>query len=460
MSIELVYPFTTPANYTFDSDVIEVTGGKAKLKDQRPADATFHANYNADINGNWGDGTLAGTPVGGAAVVDSKLDLAHDDVRYVDYDADLNADSQQTGCIRCKVTPNYSGTPTSTQIFCRIDKANGDTANEVLLAHKDDGSLLVRIKDSADADIINASMGAWSPVLGTEYEFELNYDIATGATRLFIDGTQFGSTKTDTGTRDANIGLVRIGANITGTTTSNFLFDDLIVFSTVQHIADYTPGQSIPSTVYSTTDPQLVCNATFRHEGLEGFAETKTVAGSDDIKYVLKKGTVKYYWTGSAWAVSDGTYAQANTSGDIETNKATFTTVAVTTEVTVLLHSADGSTTPDLDILFVDYDFSGATPDSIETCIVWGYQNQTDGDADLETIEISLVNDAVKYKTNITVTRETYTVTPDSNGYWEIELVETENMNGNQKYAFEIGDKRFERGVPDEISANFYELTQ
>lgn len=458
MSIELVYPFTTPANYTFDSDVIEVTGGKAKLKDQRPAGATFHANYNSDVNGNWGGGVLTGTPIGGAAVSGGKLDLAHDDVRYLDYDADLNADSQQTGCIRFTVTPNYSGTPAATQVFFRIDKANGDTTNEVLIAHKDDGTLLLRIQNSVDASIIDASMGAWSPVSATEYEFEINYDITTGATRLFIDGIQTGSTETGTGTRDDNIGLIRIGANITGTTTSNFLFDNLIIFSTVQHTEDYTPGQSIAATIYATDNPELVCNATFRHEGLDAFVETKSVAGSDQIKYILKKGTVKYYWTGSAWGVSDGTYGQSNTAAGIETNKATFTDTAVTTEVIVLIHSDDGSTTPELDQLGIDYDFSGSSPDSIDTCIVWGYQIQSDADPDVETIKIHLVNDAVKYKTNITITREDYTVTPDANGYWEIELAETENMDGTQRYAFAIGDELFEREVPNEISANFYEL--
>jgi hypothetical protein len=99
---------------------MEFVGGKAQQKDQRPADATFGANYNSNINGNWGDGVLIGTPVGGASVLGGKLDLAHNDVRYVDYDADLNADSQQTGCIRFKVTPNYTGGPPSIYYFFSI----------------------------------------------------------------------------------------------------------------------------------------------------------------------------------------------------------------------------------------------------------------------------------------------------------------------------------------------------
>ncbi len=458
MSIELVYPFTTPANYTFDSDLIEVTGGKAKLKDQRPDDATFHANYNADVNGNWGGGVLTGTPFGGAAVSGGKLDLAHNDIRYVDYDADGNANSQQAGCIRFKFTPNYSGTPAVNSITpFRIFKAAGDTTNMVDLFHKNgNGDLYIRIKDQNDSFIIDSvDLGNWSPVSDVEYEFELNYDITTGATRLFIDGIQFGSTQTQTGTRSADIGLLRIGS---GSNPTNFKIDNLIVFNAVQHTANYTPGQSIPATIYTTNNPSLICNATFRHEGIDAFTETKTVVGSDQVKYILKKGTVKYYWTGSAWGVSDGTYAQSNTAAEIETNKATFTDTAVTTEVIALLHSDDGSTTSELDVLQIDYDFSGSNPDSIDTCIVWGYQVQTDADPDPQTIKVALINDAIQYKTNITVMKEDCEITPNSSGYWEIELVETDNMVGTQRYRFEIDGEVFDREVPNEISANFYEL--
>ncbi len=459
MSITLTFPFTTPSNYTFDSDIIEVTGGKAKLKDQRPADATFHANYNADINGNWGNGVLIGTPIGGAGVSGGKLDLDGGTLKYVVYDADLNADSQQVGAVRFKVTPNYSGTPSTNRVFFSVFESSGITNNAIQLIHLNSGDLYIQIKNASGGSIVASAFGAWSPTAAQEYELELNYDLTLGDYRLFIDGNLLSTISGFTGTRGPNIGRFLIGTGIAETTAPDFKIDNVTVFTTVQHIANYTPGQSISATIYVTNDPSLVCNATFRHEGIDAFTETKTMSGSDEIKYILKKGTVKYYWSGAAWIVSDGTYAQANTAAEIETNKATFTIIGVTTEITVLFHSDDGSTTPELDILQIDYDFSGSNPDTIDTCIVWGYQIQSDTDPDVETVTVFLVNDAVKYKTNITIMREFYTVTPDANGYWEIELVETASMDGDQKYAFEIGDERFERGIPDSISANFYELT-
>lgn len=234
------------------------------------------------------------------------------------------------------------------------------------------------------------------------------------------------------------------------TTPANYTFDSDLI--------EVTGGKAKLKAPYSTGNPSLVCNARFRHDGINAFTETKSASGSDEIKYILKKGTVKYYWTGSAWAVSDGTYAQANTAAEIEANKATFTDTAVTTEVIVFLHSDDGSTTPELDTLQIDYDFSGSNPDTIDTCIVWGYQIQTDADPDPQTIKIALINDAIQYKTNITIMKEDYEITPDLNGYWEIELVETENMIGTQRYKFEIDGEVFDREIPNEISANFYEL--
>ncbi|HUV84410.1 MAG TPA: hypothetical protein VMV86_01810 [Methanosarcinales archaeon] len=56
MSIELTYLFDTTTVGTFDSDLIMFTNSSVQLKDLRPANATFYAEYSSNINGNWGDG--------------------------------------------------------------------------------------------------------------------------------------------------------------------------------------------------------------------------------------------------------------------------------------------------------------------------------------------------------------------------------------------------------------------
>src|SRR4030042_74287 len=171
--------FSSDSGFTYDSSKSEFTGGLVRQKDTRPSNATFLASYNVNKDGNWGGGTLTGTLNGGATVHDGVLDLASGTVKYEDFSATGNAGSQQTLCIRKVIITNFT----------------------------------IRIKDSAGADIIFTSAGSYSPTSGVPFEIELNMDLTSGATRLFINGTQLGSTITTTGTRGSSIGLLRMGSD-------------------------------------------------------------------------------------------------------------------------------------------------------------------------------------------------------------------------------------------------------
>lgn len=605
MSIQLVFPFTDPGNYTYgsnvevsggvaklklvdlpnqnfnqsfdndtgftyDSDKAEFTGGLVRQKDQVPANAMFGASYTTNINGVWGDGTLTGAAVGGATITGNRLDLTGESIKYVDYDADLNADSQQVGCIRFKLTPNYSGAPASIKNFISISKQAGFNDNGIKI-FQSSTVIFIQIADSAAGSIVS-NAESWSPVSGTTYEIELNWDITTGATRLFIDGVQLGSTQTGTGTRDANINLFRVGADVSATLKSDFYIEDLIVFDTVQHTSNYTPGYTlseymylasnvicpemeytgvgtlqavsnfvttdtntphytiqigrsgdylywdgadwttsdgtyaqandeatflanvgsldiegeiygqfkinfdnsnsnqmsvadltvtVTGQTYPTDNPTIDGSASYRIQGLDRFEETApTKPGSDEIKYTLKKGTSWYYWNGAAWVVSDETYAQANTAAEIEANKATFTTLTITFAWRAFLHSDDGTTTPELDQLEIDYDYAGVTPDSVEKCVVSGHIYDADGNPKVNAlIKAILETDNIKYKTNIMLECEEQSDLTDVNGYWELELVETDNIQDTPKYIFTFENKIYRRNVPDQASADFYTLT-
>jgi hypothetical protein len=604
MAIELNYPFTAPSNYTFDSDKIEISSGLVKLKlqqddvdftedfaddtdftydsdlvefsggqvqqkDTRPANSTFYASYTNNVNGNWGNGVLIGSPIGGASVSGGKLDLAHSDVRYVDYDADGNADSQQTGCIRFKLTTNYSGNPGSIQSFVIISKTDGDATNAIKI-FQSSTLLFVTINNNVGGTIVS-NAETWNPVIDTEYEIELNWDITTGETRLFVDGVQLGSTLTNTGIRSSDIGLLRAGADTGGSNSSNFFINDLIVFDTVQHTSNYTPDWSniyetiyVESSVilpemehagagtiklfnsflttetesprytlqigrsgdylywtgsawvvsdgtysqandaatfntncgsldvdgenygqfkiifpgtntqnsvdeltaninvdigYLTTNPTIEMITGFRTDGLEGFTETSTKTGNDEIKYIIKKGSTWYYHNGSSWTVSNETYNQSNTAVEIETNKTSLLDDSTQCYIKAFLHSDDGSTSPELDNIKVEYSFGGEIPDTIDTCIVWGYLKDNQGNPDQSTITVFLNKDRVLYKTNTTIVSERITVTPDDVGYWEVELIETENMEDDSKYVFDFGDGIITRKqIPNESTKNYYDL--
>jgi hypothetical protein len=355
MSIQKTYSFLNPANYQFNPDLIEVDNG-ARLKltdnpnqifsedfandtgfvydaakaefvggvvqqiDKRPANATFYAPFSIGINGAWGNGILAGTATGGASVSGGKLDLKGNTIQYVDFDADLNNDSQQTGCWRFRYTPNYSGAPTTSQIILRVDESvPAGTNNGIIILHESAGGLRYVIRDSTGTFIVDVS-AVWNPTLGQEYEIELNYDITTGANRIFIDGTQLGTTDTNTGIRSSAIGNFRIGSNVDGTNTANFEIRDVLIFSTVQHTTNYTPDWSnIYETIYVESKIEL---PQFVYPGigvLQEYTNLETVEANDP-----RQVWNDLYYNGSSWITSNGTFAQANTKSEILANLSTF----------------------------------------------------------------------------------------------------------------------------------------
>ena len=464
MSITVSYPFTTSGNYTYDNTLVEVTGGVAKLKDLRPANATFFAGYGTDINGNWGGGTLTGSATGGAAVADGKLDLAHGDVRYVDYDADLNADSQQVGCVRFVVIPNYSGSPSGDRTFFFACKADGDADNTVFMRHKTTGAIMILVYDQTGATIINYDTPTWSPVAGTSYEIELNWDITTGATRVFVDGTQLGTTQTGTGTRSADIAHLRIGSNLNGSDVSDFKIDYFLVFSAVQHTANYTPGDAPSSTIYSTANPTIYPASTVDADAIEAFTATVTEAGSDLIKAVIDRGGTDYYWDGAAWSTSAG-YANSNTAAEINTNCGDFDiSLGYSIRPKWYLHSDDGSTTPEIDISTMDYDYFGGSVTAPTTSAIWCYFYDTDGTAMSGVSVTATLESEATYNSEIQIPDNyTQTTTTVANGYWELKLIPNELMepgNTRYKFVFTIGDYTLTeyRYVPDATSNNYADL--
>jgi len=213
----------------------------------RIANATFAANYDVDINATYADGIKTGTPFGGASVSNGKLDLTGGTIKFVDYDANLNADSQQVGTIKFKVTPNYSGSPTDLQFFISVAKSSTVATNLIAITHQPSGNINITVRNSANLDLIVVNLGIFNPTAGVESEFELNYDLTTGATRLFIDGVQLGITITNTGIRSSDINVLRIGCILGFVIVDppDFEIDDVLIFNTVQHTSNYTPGYQI-----------------------------------------------------------------------------------------------------------------------------------------------------------------------------------------------------------------------
>lgn len=360
MSVVTTFPFTTPGNYTgvnaeisggagilsfvdlaaqsfsqtFDSDAgftydsakTAFVGGLMRQVDTRPANATFHAAFSTSKDGNWGDGaTLTGTLVNGAAIAGGFLDLrggaATDKYWEIDDNSD-NAELIQQGTIRVIFKPNYSGNPSDTQwIFYANTGASTDNALE--LDHTTSGDITLRFRDSSGGIIQGfTSLGNFNPTAGQEYEFELNFDIPTtgeggnGEIRVFVDGVQLGSTITPPAGDRTACDNFRIGTNNTvAGQNADFEAKDLIIFDTVQHTSDYTPGATIPATIYQTDEVSI---PDFSYSGLGTVQSIQSISATEvgSITYTIEG----MYWNGSTWTASDGTRAQSNTLSIINAN--------------------------------------------------------------------------------------------------------------------------------------------
>jgi hypothetical protein len=608
MGIQLSYLFDNPLNYTFDPTKLEIVGDKARLKlrnnagivfpqefaastgftfdalkiefsggvmrqlDKRASGATFYAPFITD-NAAWGGGSLIASMYNGAAAVGGVLDLSGTmgaaTAKYCDYLALNNGDSALQGAIRFRIKSN--GNPSAGLKYIFAIGAGASLKNKILLTHNSSGGNIgLRVTDNNAADIIPTTniVSSWQFTVGTWYEFELNYDLVNGATRLFINGNQVGSTITTTSSARTNaIYYIRIGNTFGVQNNCNNFYDYFMVFNSVQHTANYTPNIPVEDTVYlsdiitapemeytgvgallaatsfaasiagsmrmtiqiarsgdylywdgsawsvsnntysqsntdaeilaniatlpvsgekylqfryytlagntqasidsmsitatgqifATDNPTIEPNSEFRHEDIETLALTYDDAGGGEIRLIFTKNGVQYYHNGTAWAVSDGTYAKSNTIADAIANVGTLTSTAVETKWIALLHSATGEENIELEEVDLTYNYSGETPDQIDIATVWGYMKDfTGGALEGRKVKCWLVPNVVTYKnTNIRTTIKTSVTNAD--GYFEFNIAETSSMGAEAYYVFEISEKQYRVKVP---SASTYNLSE
>lgn len=188
------------------------------------------------------------------------------------------------------------------------------------------------------------------------------------------------------------------------------------------------------TTAYPLTNPAVINNSGVTADALESFVETTaTVAGSDDIRYVINVNGQDKYWTGSAWDDSDGTYAQANTPDVIQTNASSLDlSSGGTLKIKAFLHSDDGLTTPALETVTVGYNFFNTQNDPA-TCTVWGFYRDVRGIG----VEGAIVTFALKRSTNQyreagdSIIEKAIPVTTDANGRFEIDLIRSSEFEAS-----------------------------
>jgi len=132
-------------------------------------------------------------------------------------------------------------------------------------------------------------------------------------------------------------------------------------------IENYQAKLKSTNGTYPTDDPTilLITGKTFSAAAFL-FSITETKPSGSNITYILSKdnGSTWYYWSGTAWVTSNGTYSQSSNSADIIANLATLPFISGTFKWKVFLHST-GTTTPILEKVRVKFGITIVAEDKI-----------------------------------------------------------------------------------------------
>lgn len=458
INVNKTISYNNAPDFVFPS-TIEISGSVARLKDVKPANATFYAGYHVDFDGEYGNGLLTGTPGtsgGTAAIVNGALDVSTQNC-WVSYDVVSNV-NPNVGTIRFKYIPQYSGTPAADSQMMTVSDGIGDFTNLINIIHAATGNIFFEVKDSAGINIFSTFENAWSVVLGQEYEIEMDYDFTAGDTKLFIDGVQFSITHTETGTRTATVGNVLIGVHYGLANGSSAMFREVIFFDTVQHTSDFS--SEIPradQTQYSNTSPAIImANAIFANS-LNLFSEVVSKPATTDIKYVINVNGVDKYWAGSAWATSSGV-GQSNTASDISTNASSLSLSSSSVKIKAYLISPIGNVRPTITSNTFNY---GVAPMPVTKTTVFGFVYGIDGNP-LSACKVSAkLSQKQVYSSSLIMGLDSVSTFTDNSGAFSLDLVETDDMS-SAKYFFTFehdGWKQSElKEVPNVGSINYVDL--
>lgn len=321
--------YSSATGFNYDSALAEFVAGVLRQKDQRAANALVGATYTSSKNLNWAlTGTLAATDVGTPVLSGGKLVCLGGGNNGVRYDGvpEVGTSAGNIGAVRFRYTPNYSGSPAANYSLIEFSPTSGNNSRAVLF-HASTGTLRLTAYTSVGTVKHSAAVFSavpWSPVAGTEYEFEMNWDTLAGIVRLFVNGVLIGSMPVSSYDRGTSATRMHVGAGTVYLATDGS-FNDVQVFSAVQHTAGYTPGYTVPENVYLASVAEL---PEFENVATGKFLEILSFSSSDTAtpRYSFEVGQsgTFVYWNGSAWVASNGSYAQANDAATVAANIASL----------------------------------------------------------------------------------------------------------------------------------------
>lgn len=339
--------FSSSSGFGFDSNATEFVGGVMRQKDTRPAGSLFFAQLKSNGNANWNTGgSITGTPTSQVTYGSKGANFSAAAAQYLDFNATSNI-TAQIGTIRFLFTPLFTGGPGDYQFLMVSSAANNNLSGLLDVWLESSGALHFRGINSAGTQIFDVnSLVSW--VANQTYEIEIDYDFDNGASHLFLDGVQIGSTQAFTYSR-GTIGLFRFGtAYVPQGGVANFSISDVVTFSTVQHTGNYSAPSALQNLTIYIADWIVVPTLTYPGIGNLFSFDSAAITDSNSPRYILNGR----YWNGSMWTSSNLTYAQASSAAQILAN---ISTLPVSNTLVVQVSFQAGSSAMSVDALTVNY---------------------------------------------------------------------------------------------------------
>jgi hypothetical protein len=278
--------------------------------------------------------TGSGVPTstfGSPTVTSNQLDLTANTGQFVTYPATAVAGATQTGTIRFRYTPNYTGTPPETDIMSISDSSpfTGSTPNAIYVYST--GNLHFQLNDISGNPVFDISY-PYSPVSGVMDEFELDWDITNGITKLFRNGVVVAtngavSTRASTGLTDFVVGAFIGGDH------ANYKITDIVIYNNVQHSSNFSspvPPLNAGGGVTQTADLQQWKDST-----------NAILSSVDNL------GNMKFDATGTGLQIKSGSNARMGTAVLTGATPVVIsnTTVTANTYVFMSIQSVGGTVT-------------------------------------------------------------------------------------------------------------------
>lgn len=422
-------------NFTFDSALINFPGTKAELKDLTPVSSQIGILFNS-INLNWAKaGSLTGTIVGTATIANGKLNCLGSISKGAFWQNAAIGALADEGTVRFNYTPGKTGAPS--QNIQLAEFSNGvDNKNKIILSQAPAGEIRITDWDlnGVQKQLAVSIGGVYNTVEGVEQEIEFNFKASTGEFNIIIDGVVHGSITSTTYTRTGTAQRFQLGAGSLYN-AADAEFDNVIIFSTRQHTAGYTPGTAVPPSIFSKNNPSILVKAAQICDAVESIKEILvSAAGLDGFFYTLNVNVQDKYFN---------TVSELWEDSDIVTNPLTnkFNTLAelldnassldlkngANVALRILLHSENGLTTPTVTTIEFGFNFYNLQSQPA-TATVFGFYRDVAGiGVEGATVEISIKKlVANQYReAGDSIIEKKAKLTTNSSGRFETDLIRT-----------------------------------